>query len=189
MRKSHSTFDAMRCDIEDAWDITAQARLAHRALRAILQYNNMPWLNSRRCLRVVRSFGLEDNLNEDALSSPKNDSTTRSLLKHIQGTQSNEIRYSINNVTLSFVGAASLEIAHRKPDPMTTEDHLNDEFLALGRIAPQPTQLSSVYQKITRKCLQGYPGTGPDLAQKNLQTAVCKDGFVNQRACCMIWNF
>ena len=40
--KLHSIFDAMRCDIEDAWDITAQARLAHRALRAILQYNHMP---------------------------------------------------------------------------------------------------------------------------------------------------
>ena len=186
--KLHSIFDAMRCDIEDTLDITDQVRLAHRTSRAILQYNNTPWLNSRWRLRDMKFFGLKDDLNEDALktlhvssqlSPPKNDSTTRCFMEDIQGTQntvSDEIRYGINNTTLFFLGVALLEIAHWKPieDQMTTKD-LNDEVFAARRISSQPTQLGPVYQKIARKCLQGNFGTEPDLGHKNLQTAVYND--------------
>ena len=186
--KLHSIFDSMRCDIEDTLDITDQVRLAHRTSRAILQYNNTPWLNSRWRLRDMKFFGLKDDLNEDALktlhvssqlSPPKNDSTTRCFMEDIQGTQnivSDEIRYGINNMTLFFLGVALLEIAHWKPieDQMTTKD-LNDEVFAARRISSQPTQLGPVYQKIARKCLQGNFGTEPDLGHKNLQTAVYND--------------
>ncbi|OSS48635.1 hypothetical protein B5807_06748 [Epicoccum nigrum] len=122
--KMHSIFDAMRCDVENALDMNDQIRIAHRISRAILQYNDTPWLNSRWHLRDMRFFGLEDDLNEDTqktlhvsseLSPPNNNSTTRCSMEDIQGTRntvSDEIRYGINNMTLFFLGVALLEIAH-----------------------------------------------------------------------------
>ncbi|KAG9198183.1 hypothetical protein G6514_010399 [Epicoccum nigrum] len=174
--KLHSIFDAMRCDVEDALDITDQTRLAHRTSRAILQYNDTPWLTSRWRLRDMKYFGLEDDLSEDAqktlhvsseLSPPKVSSTMRCHMKGVQGTQdtvSDEIRYGINNMILFFLGVALLEIAHWKPieDQMTIRD-LNDEVFAARRIASQPTQLGPVYHKIAQKCLQGNFGTELDL--------------------------
>jgi hypothetical protein len=186
--KLHSIFDAMRCDVKNSLNMTDQVRLAHRASRAILQYNNTPWLNSRWRLYDMKFFGRKDDLNEDALktlhvssqlSPPKSDSTTGCHMEDIQETRdtvSDEIRYGINNVTLFFLGVALLEIAHWKPieDLMTTRDS-NDQVFAARRIASQPTFLGPVYHKIARKCLQGNFGTEPDLGQKNLQTAVYND--------------
>ncbi|KAF2998007.1 hypothetical protein E8E13_007355 [Curvularia kusanoi] len=184
----HSIFDVMRYDAEDALDIVDQIKLAHRASKAILQYNNTPWLDSRWRLRDLKYFGLKDLLDEDALktlhvssqlSSPKDNSTTRCHMEDVQETQdsvSYEVRYGINNMSLFFLGVALLEIAHWKPieDQMTPKD-LNDQVFAARRIASQPSHMGPVYHRIARKCLQGNFGAEPDLGQKSLQTAVYND--------------
>lgn len=186
--KLHSVFDVMRCDVVDAMSIEDQLRLAHKTSRAILQYNDTPWLSNRWRLRDMRYFGPNDALDEYALktlhvssqlSSPTDKPTVAYQMEDVQGDQfvvSDEIRYGINNVPLFFLGVALLEIAHWKPieDQMTSKDH-NDEVWAARRIASQPTQLGPVYQKIARKCLQCNFGAEPDLKRRTLQTAVYND--------------
>ncbi|UPX11403.1 uncharacterized protein EKO05_0002009 [Ascochyta rabiei] len=187
--KLYSIFDVMRYDAEEALSVEDQLRLAHKTSRAILQYNNTPWLNSRWRLQDIKYFGPNDCLDDDALktlhvssqlSSPtqKPGATCHmeDVQQKIQNAVSDEIRYGINNMTLFFLGVALLEIAHWKPieEQMTARD-LNDEVYAARRIVSQPTQLGPIYQKIARKCLQCNFGAEPDLSKKKLQTAVYND--------------
>lgn len=184
----HSVFDVMRYDAEEAMSIEDQLRLAYKTSRAILRYNNTPWLNTRWRLGDIKYFGPPKSLDEDALKTLHVSSQLSSQtemppltcrmedLQESQDTVSDEIRYGISNVTLFFLGVALLEIAHWTPieDQMTAQD-LNDEVFAARRIVSKPTQLGPVYQKIARRCLQCNFGAEPDLSKKKLQTAVYND--------------
>ncbi|KAH6618476.1 hypothetical protein C7974DRAFT_364368 [Boeremia exigua] len=180
--KAYSVEDALKQDVYDAIGIVDQLRMAHKVARAVLQYNETPWLPSHWRLLDVKYLGTEVTMDSVALKTlhlsseimKQPDAARMQGVRLAKDATTSQIKQGITNSTLFCLGVALLEIAYWSPieGKMTEDDESNPVLTARRLQKDRAPPLGIEYQSIAKKCLWCDFGFGDQLSETGLQSAV-----------------
>ena len=188
--ESGSLEDILRPNIQDSVSIVGQLKLAHQIAEAVLKFHTTPWLPLEWRLNDFSVFGMAEPVSEDNLpklllksliskkSFKGNQRVPDQELNSIkQGPTQDEMKlhYGVNNLPLSSLGVALMEIGHWQTLDKLRASEESVPLVEARKLSYRNSPLGSKYQRIARKCLQCNFGCDTELESPELQNDVYKD--------------